>query len=303
MKNKLLSLAGLLAVFNLNAIEIGPTGSGAELSGFVVMDYVNENTAGDNEFTLTEVELNFDWSTGPVAFSLDYNVFGDGRESGLPGSGEVELEEAVLTYSLNDNLSVSAGRMLTYLGFEAYDAPNMYQISYAYNTNYTYLYDKYADGVSVDYATDVFSVGIWADLAESMSFEYAFAYTGIENLTAKYIYGDYAGSSESKQTIWASYTMGSLLVAAEVAKHEANAGIAGDDTKAYLLMGNYGFTDELSLTLRFSNTKDEGSSTLETEKFTVSPSYMITDDLCFLGEYSDIEGEDEFVGLELIYTF
>ena len=35
MKNKLLSLASLLAVFNANAIEIGPTGSGVELSGFV----------------------------------------------------------------------------------------------------------------------------------------------------------------------------------------------------------------------------------------------------------------------------
>ena len=34
MKNKLLSIASLLAVFNLNAIEIGPTGSGVELSGF-----------------------------------------------------------------------------------------------------------------------------------------------------------------------------------------------------------------------------------------------------------------------------
>ena len=35
MKNKLLSLASLLAVFNANAIEIGPTGSGVELGGFI----------------------------------------------------------------------------------------------------------------------------------------------------------------------------------------------------------------------------------------------------------------------------
>ena len=45
-----------------------------------------------------------------------------------------EIEEAVLTYTINDNLSISAGRMLSYLGFEAYDAPNMYQISTAYST-------------------------------------------------------------------------------------------------------------------------------------------------------------------------
>ena len=73
------------------------------------------------------------------------------------------MEEAVLTYAFNDNLSVSAGRMLSYLGFEAYDAPNMYQITTAYSD---VLYDGYYDGVSVDYATDMFSVGVWTDLAE-----------------------------------------------------------------------------------------------------------------------------------------
>ena len=129
MKNKLLSIASLLAVFNLNAIEIGPTGSGAELTGFVVLDYAS--SGGTSSFSSSEVELNFDWSTGPVSFSLDYNVFGDDRTG---TAGETDMEEAVVTYSFNDNLSVSAGRMLSYLGFEAYDAPNMYQISTAYST-------------------------------------------------------------------------------------------------------------------------------------------------------------------------
>ena len=39
MKQKLLSLASVLAVFNLNAIEIGPTGSGVEFGGFVDWAY------------------------------------------------------------------------------------------------------------------------------------------------------------------------------------------------------------------------------------------------------------------------
>ena len=131
MKNKLLSIASLLAVFNLNAIEIGSTGSGAELTGFTVIDY--SSSGESSSFALTEVELDFDWSTGPVAFSLDFNVFGDGRTTGVETPPtEDELEEAVLTYSFNDNLSVSAGRMLSYHGFEAYDAPNMYQITGAY---------------------------------------------------------------------------------------------------------------------------------------------------------------------------
>jgi hypothetical protein len=306
MKTKLLSLASILAVFNLNAIEIGPTGSGVEMSGFVVMDYVNDDGNGatdDSSFMLSEVELNFDYSTGPVSFALDVEVYKNG--AGTPNaSANTFVEEAVLTYSFSDSLSVSAGRMLSYLGFEAYDAPNMYQISSAYKTGaYGYLYDGYADGVSVDFATDMFAVGIWADLFEQNSFEYSLAYTGVENLTAKYIYADYGASSESKQTIWASYQMGSLLLGGEIAAHEDNGGTAGDDTDAYLIMGNYGFTDSFSLTLRLSSTETVGTQTSEVEVFTVSPTYMVTDSLALLAEYSDIEDSDEFFGIEAIFTF
>jgi hypothetical protein len=313
MKTKLLSLASILAVFNLNAIEIGPTGSGVEMSGFVVMDYVNDDGGNngatppvdtdDSSFMLSEVELNFDYSTGPVSFALDVEVYKNG--AGTPNAAaNTFVEEAVITYSFSDSLSVSAGRMLSYLGFEAYDAPNMYQITGAYQTGtYGGLYDGYADGVSIDFATDMFAVGIWADLFEQNSFEYSLAYTGVENLTAKYIYADYGASSESKQTIWASYQMGSLLLGGEIAAHEDNGGTAGDDTDAYLIMGNYGFTDSFSLTLRLSSTETVGTQTSEVEVFTVSPTYMVTDSLALLAEYSDIEDSDEFFGIEAIFTF
>ena len=63
MKNKLLSLASLLAVFNANAIEIGPTGSGVELSGFVdVYFYQGEQTAMLANDSAGQVEVNFDYS-------------------------------------------------------------------------------------------------------------------------------------------------------------------------------------------------------------------------------------------------
>ena len=304
MKNKLLSIASLLAVFNLNAIEIGPTGSGVELSGFLVLDHASQG--GNSGFMSSEVEVDLDWSTGPVSFSMDIDVYknNDGTVNGTDVNG-TEIEEAVLTYSINDNLSVSAGKMLSYLGFEAYDAPNLYQISTAYDqASYGALYDGYADGVSIDYATDMFSVGVWTDLAEKASFEYALAFTGVENLTAKYIYGDYGGSSESKQTLWASYQIGKLLVAGEIAKHDNAGNVAANDEDGWLIMGNYSITDPLSLTLRYSNVESKGATVADTNKFTVSPTYMITDDLAFLAEYSDISGTDnDFIGLELIYTF
>ena len=195
MKNKLLSLASLLAVFNANAIEIGPTGSGAELGGFVDYSAVSQ---GDetSPVSTAQVELNLDYSTGPVSFSLDFDLTAADDTSG-------NLEEAVLTYSITDSLSFSVGRMLSYLGFEAYDAPNMYQFSYAYDYatgGGQDIYDAYADGFSVDYATDMFSVGIWTDFAEKPSFEYALAFTGVENLTAKAIFAEYGGDTVNLST-------------------------------------------------------------------------------------------------------
>ena len=73
MKTKLYTMASMLAVFNLNAIEIGPTGSGVELGGFV--DYsLSSQDKTTNPISTAQVELNLDYSTGPVSFSLDYDL-------------------------------------------------------------------------------------------------------------------------------------------------------------------------------------------------------------------------------------
>ena len=52
MKKKLLSLASLLAVLNTHAIEIGPTGSGVELGGFVDLLCQRRWQGGDSKFMM-----------------------------------------------------------------------------------------------------------------------------------------------------------------------------------------------------------------------------------------------------------
>ena len=111
MKNKLLSLASLLAVFNANAIEIGPTGSGIELSGFIDLYYQGKDADGSDTAGIGQVEVDLDFASGPISASVDYDLGGDFADAD-------GLEEAIVTYDFGNGLSVTAGEMLITLGLK-----------------------------------------------------------------------------------------------------------------------------------------------------------------------------------------
>ena len=329
MKNKLLSLASILAVSSANAVEIGPTGSGVEMSGFIDIAFTDQADTAQ-ETVIGQVEINFDYSTGPVSASVGLD-FGGNNAPGLDADeeydGDSNLEQAYVTYDFGNGFSITAGKMLTYMGFEAYDPTDMYQYSYAYdmgNTETQSIYDAYDVGVSIDYATDTYSIGVWASAENSAGYELALAYTGIENFTAKAIWSDFSdqagGPAYTKNTYWVSYQLGSLLLAAEIAeadyKSVGTPSPAEDDQDkdGFLIMGNYAFTDSIALTLRYSveETSDWNSDVLTSDigKFTISPSYVFTDNLSGLVEFSTYDedvvagGEiEDLLAVELIYTF
>ena len=319
MKNKLLSLASLLAVFNANAIEIGPTGSGIEFGGFVDVFYQSQDSVDGSDadtFDAGQVELNFDFTSGPVSVSVDYDLYStDGNNDGDADQSGGDLEEAIITYDFGSGFSMTAGKMLSYLGFEAYDPTNMYQYSYAYDMNGTSasggvasgqkIYDAYDDGISLDFVNDMFSIGIFASAETDGGFEYAFAFTGVENLTLKAIMADW--DTYEITTFWGSYQFGNLLVGAEIAEKDITD-TAADDNEGWLLMGNYAITDSTALTVRYSEQEVGPSATYE--KITISPSYVFNDNFSGLIEYSsyDTEGAlavdvNDLFAVELIYTF
>ena len=330
MKNKLISLASLLAVFNANAIEIGPTGSGVELGGFI--DIAGQKQGADTETSFVgQVEVNLDFSSGPVSASVDLDFTESQGLSDGDGDGFVEgddttggnLEEAVVTYDFGNGLSVSAGKMLSYMGFEAYDPTNKYQYSYAYDvggqddTGAQMIYDAYDVGFSIDYGTDLFSIGLWSSMEADAGYALALAYTGIENLTAKAIFSDFsAPGSEAyeKSTYWVSYQLDKLLIAGEIAENDQLD--TGNDVEGFLIMANYALTDAAGLTLRYSGLEITGATnnTIQYEgtKFTISPSYVFNDNFSGLIEYSSYDAEtvsasyaepEELMAVELIYTF
>ncbi|MFP6900063.1 MAG: hypothetical protein VCA36_03915, partial [Opitutales bacterium] len=265
------SLAAILTVTNLSAVEIGPTGSGIELSGFADLKYVHENAA--DSFDTSQVELDLDFDSGLVSFSLDVDFTSSGTT----------LEEAVVTYDAGDGLSVSAGRQLSFVGFEAYDPINMYQISYAYDHTGgdQDIYDAYRDGVSASYVTDKFSISAFAQYveddntsitnAEKTGYEYVFAYTGIDKLVVKAIFAD--APTYDVDNYWASYQVSDdLMVAAEYAEKDNDT---GDDIEGWLLMGDYSVNEKLGLVLRYS---EEEIGAVDYDKFTIAPNYAISDE-------------------------
>jgi hypothetical protein len=321
MKTKLLTLASLLAFLNAKAVEIGPTGSGIEFGGFVDWSYQSQDTkdgSDDDAFDATQVELNLDFADGPFSVSVDYDIYSTEGAMNKDGQDGADLEEAIITYDFGNGFSMTAGKMLTYMGFEAYDPPNMYQYSYAYDINSgedpdtganvhnvggQQIYDAYDDGITLDYGSDMFSFGVFASAETDGGFEYALAFTGIDNLTVKYILADW--DDYEKYTFWASYQMDKLLLAFEVAEADFTDE-ATDDVDGFLVMGNYAISDPLALTVRYSETT---VGLAEFEKFTISPSYVFTDSVAGLIEYSTYDVEDAYneindlFAVELIFTF
>ena len=295
MKKYFISLASFLVVFNAKAIEIGPTGSGLELSGFVDLYFATQKDVETTD--VSQVEINLDFEDGPVSVSVDFDLYDSATNGAM-------LEEAIITYDFGNGFSVTGGKMLSYLGFEAYDPTNMYQYSYAYDVNSgggQDIYDAYDDGVSVDYGNDMFSLGIFSSVEQDGGYEYALAFTGIENLTVKAIMADW--DAYETTTYWASYQMDKLLLAVEVAEKDNTT---GDDIEGWLVMGNYAVTDAMGLTIRYS---EEEIGTAEYDKFTISPSYVFTDSLSGLIEYStysvNAAGTDpgDLAAVEVIFTF
>ena len=125
IKNKILSLASLLAVFNTNAIEIGPTEIKRHRDVGINDLFYTDNGTGTQTGDVEQVEFMFDYSV-TIGLSVDFDFYpnfsGTGKDSAL--------EEAIVTYDFGNGMSVTAGKMLTYMGFEAYDPTNMYQFSY-----------------------------------------------------------------------------------------------------------------------------------------------------------------------------
>ena len=277
------------------------------------IDYEGKADAGTATTDFQEFELGFQFAPvdSPVSAVMELSFAPDRL---LKDRDKVSTETATISYAFSDSLSVTTGNMLTYMGWETYDATGLYQITYAYRDNSPNPYAGYAFGASIDYAVEGVNLGMWLGDADhgEVSVEVAGKFTSIPYTTIFAMVANDPGYTTVNS--WVSYSKGGLTLAAEYIKKEIED--AGDaevaEKEAYLLMANYALDSGAAVTIRYSEQEDEngdGTNVAEGdfEKFTVSPSYAFTDNLIGLFEVSQVnqsKGDDyALYGVEVLFTF
>jgi len=269
------------------------------ISGFVDMSYYFVDEDG-SESSLTsgldqaEINLGYDFGNKlTVHLDIEYQNADQG----------VDLEQAYITYGLTNNISIKAGRFLSYSGFESEEPTGLYQYS---GTGYApYFYGYYQQGISGIYSAEKFSIAVslvndlsgpQASDAKSPAIETMFAFMPTQEITVKAFYSsDELATGEDVTLInaWASYAKDALTLGAEYNVSEnapAYSGTHGVDSDAtgYLAMANYAFTNKVGLTLRYHAYEIENSAgniVEDSSGITISPSYTVNDNLLMVFEY------------------
>lgn len=166
-----------------------------------------------NQMTLNMGEMSLKKKSGKVSFRADI-AMGEmvDQLSGGSSQGPVNvaaneptrnLTQATLSYAVNDQFSMTAGKFYTHMGFEVTKAKDNYQYSRSYTFNYGIPF--WHEGVSGTYsivpgkfATTVYLLNAWdgrisQEQNKSSTIGANLNFTGVDGLTANY---NYIGGSE-----------------------------------------------------------------------------------------------------------
>lgn len=238
-------------------------------------------------------------------------------------TSDVRLLDAYATYAPGGGATVTLGKFLSYLGFEAFDYPNMLQISYANDLGK--FIPAYHSGVRVDYANESgFSAGLAVldsvygpnayegdhDLGNGAGFEGILKYT--KNSTTAFLGLAYDASGPGNQfsaDFWVQTVIADTTFAAEYCRSKIETPFG--DAEGYFWMGlamkSFG---KWSVTARVSGGEDETvGPDAKFTKYTLSPAVTLTDNLGLLFEYSRTDfrntgsGDADFMAAQFVFKF
>lgn len=301
------------------------------LSGYVVGSYQYVDTSGapsSDSFDLDAAKASLLLNFSPV--SADLGVYYTQTAS---GTGDLTLIDANVTYDAGGGLTITGGRFLSWMGYEAFDPVNMFQVSSAYiNPNGTIMfYPAYHEGLKIKYASKYITVGAAlldslngptiyrgdGELRHNAGTEVFAALTPIPGLTIWTGLGydtkgaePYQRYSTTVANVWVQYVVGSATVAGEWIQQSHGPGASGEDG---LVLLDYGFTAKLSSAFRVSTGKLDNTAAapgLGFTKYTVSPAYKLVPHLTLRPEVSYIDyrndgpiDHDVFYAVQALFQF
>jgi len=321
MKNKILAtIAAFGLAGSVSAIDVNDNLS---ISGFIDGSYQNNESdtpttsTQDQSLGLDEVEIDFLFNVGDV--SGEVHVDNNDRED-----NSFDIEQAHFSYSLDNGVNFTFGRFGSALGFEREDPAGLFTFSRAYGDsnrtrgndfNFGNVDANTYDGIAVGYSSEVFSINAafvnpttqQMDLeSNDIDLELSIVYTGIDNLNLGlgYYFDNEENSADENDVlnIHASTSFNKLYLAAEYSEISNET----RDRDAYMLLANYELqADKLYINARVSS-NEVAAGTIDYDKITIAPNYMITPSLGLIVEYSDIDygdTDEDNLAVELTYTF
>jgi hypothetical protein len=240
---------------------------------------------------------------------------------------ELTVLDAFVTYDAGGGISITGGKFLSYLGYEAFDPVNMNQITYSPVTVGTLAaIPAYHTGLKLDYADQAFGFGLAVvdsvyspfgidkgdgELKANQGFEGYVKYTGVPDLIlwagfAHDTKGGFQGNKVTVYDLWAEYKVSKqATVAVEYCAKNGGEFAKGSTWLAYM---NYAATDKCSIVARVGaeelSGKTAGSDFMQ---YTVGPSCKLTDNLTVRAEVSyydyDKGGSKTLFGVQGIFRF
>ncbi len=278
-----------------------------------------EGSSSDSNMDLDAYKLQGVAKLAPVTITGSLFAFGTGSGDGF-GSSPIVLD-AYGTYDTGSGTTVTAGKFLSWLGYEAFDPINMLQITYA-NVGTTGFIPAYHTGVKVENSTETYTIGVAAvdsvygptyykgdgDLDNGVGFEAYLTYKGIKDVTLfgglAYDTGDDSDVKAFAADFWAQYVTGKFTLAGEFCYGSKDTPMG--DTDGYFVLGllKYQADEKWAATFRLS--AGEGTATDDFVRATFAPSYVVTKNVEIVAEYSytDFDGADgHYLGVQTRFKF
>ena len=297
-------------------------GENLRLEGSGAFGYVSSDSSTSGKTTDLSVEelfVKLHLGSGKVTAGLDLHLEGP----------SLDVEEALVNYVYNEMLTLSIGQFRSLLFYEADHfserlsrtrAQEMFsEIVPLENRGIRSMIDTEKGWLTVSWTDQLWDqpTGRGGVLTGSSgSVEVQLGYKPLEGLKLAYAYGgqDSGGDGPNSQLwdVWISYERDKYLLVAEYVDFD-NAGAQDADSngilakseylsgKTWMLLGNYQHDEKTSFTLRFSEEEQTGGG--KSSKWTLTPSYALTDNLGARLEFSRDDRTQPALADEEIDTF